>query len=81
MARRIVIGLAWWLAVAYAFQMGTLIYGFPSGVGPIAAIPVALLIAIALPRRVGRPVDRRRIYEPRPDGPAAGTEPAASAHR
>ena len=75
MARRIAIGAAWWLAAAYAFQLGAFMYGLPAGVGALAAIPVALLVAATLPQTKRRSADRRRIYQPKPEAAPSG-EPA-----
>ena len=76
MVRKIAIGAAWWLAAAYAFQLGAFMYGLPAGIGLIAAIPVAVLVAATRPRLVRRPADLRRIYQPKPDGAAPAGEPA-----
>lgn len=77
MARRIAIGAAWWLAAAYAFQVGAFIYNLPPGVAQIAALPIAALaISVTRPRRVNRPADLRRIYQPKPDAPGPDAEPA-----
>ncbi|HET9852407.1 MAG TPA: hypothetical protein VFP56_07870 [Candidatus Limnocylindrales bacterium] len=78
--RRIAIGAAWWLAAAYAFQFASVMYAFPSGLAALAAIPVAVLVATTRPRRVTRPADRRRIYQPR-ETPGALPEPSTSTIR
>jgi len=63
MGRRIAIGLAWGLAVAYGWQFMANMYGFPA-VGPVAALLVAAAVAASTPRRRRRPSDRRQIYRP-----------------
>ena len=76
MARRIAIGAAWWLATAYAFQFGAFMYGFPAAAGLLAAIPVAVLVAATRPSPNRRPLDLRRIYQPKAEAGAPGAEPA-----
>ena len=76
MARRIAIGVAWWLAAAYAFQFGAFMYGFPPAAGLLAAIPLAVLIAATRPSPNRRPADLRRIHRPTVDGAGTGGEPA-----
>jgi hypothetical protein len=66
MARRLAIGVAWWLAAAYVFQMAALMYGFPAGIAPLVGLTVAVVAAAAAPRSARRPADLRRIYQPKP---------------
>ena len=74
MGKRIAIGVAWWLAVAYAFQFGAVMYGFSPAVGPLAALAVAVLVAGLSRRPVGRPKDLRRLYRPRRDAVGIGVD-------
>ena len=74
MGRRIAIGVAWWLPLAYAFQVGVYYLGLPMGLGLIVAIPAAALIAAAVPQRARRPADNRRIYQPKAETPVTGAE-------
>lgn len=78
--RRLAIGVAWWLAAAYAFQFAAVMYAFPSGFAALAAIPVAVLVAATRPRRITRPADLRRIYQPRETEALAG-EPSVLSGR
>ena len=80
MTRKIVIGVAWWLTTAYAFQFAGMMYGFPGGIGVLAAIPIAYAIAATRPQRVRRPADLRRIYQPRETEAVAG-EPSVLSGR
>lgn len=78
--RKLAIGVAWWLAAAYAFQFAAVMYAFPSGFAALAAIPVAILVATTRPRRATRPADRRRIYRPA-ETPGALPEPSPTVIR
>ena len=80
MTRKIAIGVAWWLAAAYAFQFGAFMYGLPAGLAPLAALPIAIAIAVTRPAPRRRPADLRRIYQPRPENAPAG-EPATVSGR
>lgn len=65
--RRLAIAFTWWLALGYGVEFGVAMYGLPHGVGPVAMVPVAMLIGATLPQQEGRPKDLRRLYRPRPD--------------
>jgi hypothetical protein len=80
MGRRVAIGVAWWLATAYAFQFAAVLYGFMPGLAPILALPVAFAIVMTRPRPARRPADLRRIYQPRETEALAG-EPSVLSGR
>ena len=73
-AKRMAIGVAWWLAASYAFEFGAFMYGFPTGLGSIAAVSLAVLIAGTRPQPRRRPADLRRIYQPQTEPGVVGVE-------
>ena len=46
MAKRIVAGLFWFLAVSYFWQFGNAMYGLPAGLGSIFALAIALFMSV-----------------------------------
>jgi hypothetical protein len=81
MGKRLMIGIAWWLAVAYFWQFGAALWGFPSAAGPIVALAVAWLVAadpVGAWIRSRRPQLRRYPADAIPSRTPGGKTPAVN---
>jgi hypothetical protein len=77
MGKRLAIGAAWWLAVAYFWEFSAAMYGWPRTAGPLVALLAAGIVLID-PRDMVSRVRSRRIARRRDAAPGLATKRAVT---